>query len=135
MRSELKKRKEIEGLKIGKPTGKDRNGITISFKKETVYKGYIKTFRPENKKKPYIEVRYTWSTKVDSEKEFKTLKQRMSYLIERPNESLNVNEMEYESVTVRDFQFYREGWKTEEEDRQWIMDRIIDLLKALENSE
>ena len=133
LKSELRKTPEIQNFEMGKPIGKDRNGITISFKKnkKKTYKGFIKIFRPENKNygESYMEVRYTWSQNVDIKKEFKLLKQKMRHLIKRTNNPLEAR------VIWRDFQFYRGGWKTEEEDKQWIVKRVIELLKVLKNSE
>ena len=126
LRSELRTKKEIEEFKIGKPIGKDRNGIDLNFKQKTKYKGYIRIFRPENLKyggHPYITIYYTWRGNIDNKAEFKSLKKRMRQLKIKDR---------YKPDSKDSFKFIRWGWeKTEEKDRQWIIDGVIDLLKAL----
>lgn len=140
LRKELKKRKEMEDLEPGKPTGKDRNGINISLKSRG-YRGYITIFRPESDE-PYLDVRYTWRNQHREKEremakaEFKILKNKLSHLIERSNENLKAHNPDFpwgEDPRYA-FRFGRKGWKTEQEDKHWIIDRTVDLLKTLKNT-
>ena len=127
LRKELEKRKEMRGFKIGKSIGKDYNGATINLK-SLGYKGLIKFFRPEAKGNSYLEVCYTYSSprKFDTE-EINNLKKKLFYLTDRTKDKLKLDS------DWRPFQFYKEGWGTEQEDKKWIIDRVTDLLKALKD--
>ena len=144
LRKELKKRKEMEGLEISKAIGKDYNGTIISVK-SLGYKGSIKIYRPENNGNPYLEVCYTYhSRKVieKNKKEINNLKEKFFYLINRredklylESDSFSWNDQLHPAPAWRPFQFTQTYWKTKEEDKQWIVDRVIDLLKALKKPE
>lgn len=127
IKKEIEEMKEMEGLEMGSMD--NTFGVSINLK-PIKYKGIIKIYRPENKKgAPYVEVCYTYyKPDVNRESTFdieedSILRKRLFHLTKKEGEFDGFNGW-------RPFHF-KKDWGTEEEDKKWIIDRTIDLLKAL----
>ena len=127
VRKELEKRKEMTGLEMSKPLTKYRNCIAINLK-PIEYKNHIRAFRIGKSPSHEIGVYYGFKNE-DKEDYDKLKKEKMFHLIK--NKSFGTGRIESWPMT---FNFIKDGG-VKEEDKQWIVDRIIDLLRALRNPE
>ena len=127
LRKEIEKRKEMTGLKTSKPLRKDYNCIEINLK-SIGYKNHIRAFRTGKSPPHYIGVYYGFKGE-DKEYYNRLKKEKMSYFIKQ--EYFGTGPIESWPMT---FNFTKFGG-TEEEDKQWIIGKVIEFLRVLRDSE